>query len=197
MRHVTRRAGVVVVVATVVAAFLADLGAASAGQAVPVIRIESTESPAVFSNACVQPIEKTLTSGAVVLSRAGATDEALSVGYEVVGPVEPTSGTVVFEPGSSAASIEIIPTGSNEMIDITLLDAESYDLGDPSSATIAIAWSTPVCVDPSTTLGPTVPELPRTGAHGAAGPLSRVAVGLVSIGTLVLVAARRRREVES
>lgn len=169
--------------ATLLATCVVGGPAVAAQEPLPTVRIDSTESPQVFTNACVEPFEVEIFPGSVVLSRTGDADASLSVTYEITGPVAPTSGVAVFDAGQATATIELVPeesAGPRETIEVALAGGDDYQLGDPSSASIEVAFATTTCVvttitTVTTVVTTTVAPPPQVGSTGTAPATSVLA----------------------
>ncbi len=114
----------------------------------PLLLIEATERPSLIRG-CT-PAEVLTNSGSFTLSRTGPTTETLTVAYTVVGQVAPTGGSATFMVGEALVTVPLDPLPDATVLHITveLIDAEDYDLGDPSTATIYGAIAVPICSPP-------------------------------------------------
>ncbi len=81
-----------------------------------------------------------VSTGSVTFSRTGATDDALSVGYDVTGPVVTPHGTATFAAGSPTVTIAVTPTVHAQLPDIEVsVDAgDGYDVGDPATIKLEV-----------------------------------------------------------
>ena len=122
-------------------------GSALAQSPVPSVRVWTTSNPSVASFTCSQPATVSRTPGYVVLERTGDLSQHLTVRFQVSGPVRSTPPIAVFRAGSALTSIALVPLpdAGSATLQFSLEDAADYDLGDPSSAEVGIAFATNGC----------------------------------------------------
>jgi hypothetical protein len=122
--------------ATIVAIAPVDAGVPP----LPVVLIEST-SPVVISYACGQ-IDPSTEPGEVLVSRTGDVAAGLTITYEITGTVLEGPGTVDFALGEDLASIPVYRSNADHgPIELTLVDGDDYDLGDPVSTAVEVDGS--------------------------------------------------------
>jgi hypothetical protein len=135
------------------------MGSVGAQEPLPVVRVQSSESHA-FTFGCTDAPPLTH-PGSVVLARTGDTTSALTVTYDLTGPVEPTAESVEVPAGEATVAIELVPLpdGDTGPIELVLLDGGEYDLGDPDSATLFPSIATPICAPPGSPESPEPPTV--------------------------------------
>jgi hypothetical protein len=114
------------------------LAAPSAAQEppdVPVVRVASV-SPVIVSYPC-GAIDPDVTWGEVVLARTGDLSEGLAVTAEVTTDAVVSPSGAVFGSMEATTSIGVGGFGG-ELIEVTLLDGDTYDLGEPSTVTVPV-----------------------------------------------------------
>lgn len=126
----------------------------------PFVLIEATEAPSL-TRGCT-PDQVNPRPGSFTFSRTGPTTEALTVTYTVVGQVAPTTGSATFEIGEALVTVPLDPLPDAIALTITveLLDAQEYDLGDPSTVTIYGSMAVPICSPPEPPESPEPPKPP-------------------------------------
>ncbi len=111
------------------------------GQSLPVVSVQATDANAG---------EAGPDTGAMTVSRTGATTTALTVSYSVSGSATPgtdyaaLSGTLMIPAGATSAGITITPIDDNqaepdETIILALSPGAGYTLGSPTQATVVIS----------------------------------------------------------
>ena len=181
---------VCVLVASTVGLLLSS-ALAAAQEPPPTVRIELAADPQTFANYCVDPPEMTHTPGSVELVRTGDASESLDVQYEVSGPEGESTGSVIFEAGSPTVVVDVAGQQPPGEIEWSLVEDEAYDLGEPSSVTLRVAFATTTCLAPSTTTS-TLVDLPRTGSDRSTASLLFASVLSILLGAaLVLLVGRR------
>jgi len=179
-----RLAGALGILATTVA-FLITAQPASA-QEVPTVRIAGTTSMSETQQCFTEP---TFTPGSFTLERSNATG-TLEVTFHISGgPTDlnsdPTGGaehTATFASGQTQVAVTVHPALGGGQATVSVVDGSAYNLGSPSTATIAKS------VTPAQCTQSTRPRnLARTGA-----PSSRFGLVLIGLGMIVIGMAMKR-----
>ncbi len=111
------------------------------GQGLPAVSVQATDASAA---------EAGPDTGAITVSRTGATTTALTVSYSVSGSATPgadyaaLSGTLIIPAGATSAGITITPIDDSqvepdETIILALSPGAGYTLGSPTQATVVIS----------------------------------------------------------
>jgi LPXTG-motif cell wall-anchored protein len=186
---VTRR-GRSLAFAAVIASSVLCTTPASAQEA-PLVRVSATTSASVTEQCFTEP---TTSPGSFTLER-DSTAGALTVTYHVSGgPTDLNSdetagadGTVDFADGAATVTVTVYPAiSAGPSATVQVLDGTGYAPGDPASGTIEIVHFATTCLATSDTL-------PRTGSSSITGPLAVTGIAMVALGSLLLVAASRRK----
>jgi hypothetical protein len=181
-------------------AFIATTDVAHA-QVPPTVRIAGTTAMEETQQCFTEP---TFSPGSFTLER-NQSEGAVDVTYHISGgPTDlnsdPTAGadhTVSFADGQTQVTVTVHPALGGGAATVTVVDGLAYDLGDPSSATIAKVVHATTCpaAEESTTTTTRPRELVRTGATSSTPELAVIGVAMVAIGLTVLAMARKRSRV--
>lgn len=90
--------------------------------------------------------------GSVTFSRTGTTGAALSIPYDVSGPVSTPHGTAEFIIGSASVTIAVTPTvGGPSDIHVTIGDGVGYEVGIPATIGVEVIYDPILCLPTTTT----------------------------------------------
>jgi hypothetical protein len=186
-----RAAGVLGILATMVV-FVVTAQPASA-QEVPTVRIAGTTSMSETQQCFTEP---TFTPGSFTLARSTAT-ATLEVTFHISGgptdlnsdPAAGADHTATFASGQSEITVTVQPALGGGEATVSVVDGTAYDLGSPSTATIARSVTPAQCAQapPASTQTTRPRSLARTGS-----PSSRFGLVLIGVGMIVAGMAMKR-----
>jgi hypothetical protein len=184
-----RLAGLLGIVVTTLV-LVVTAGPASA-QALPTVRIAGTTAMSEAEQCFTEPL---FSPGSFTLERSTSTG-TLDVNFRISGgPTDlnsdPAAGAIhmaTFAAGQTQVTVTVHPALGGGQATVNLLapvDSPTYQLGDPSTATIAKTVSSPQCAEtpPSTTPSTRSQNLARTGSTSSTFGLLLIGLGLIVAG---------------
>jgi hypothetical protein len=181
-----RLAGALGIVVTTVAFVIAAQPASA--QEVPTVRIAGTTSMSETQQCFTEP---TFTPGSFTLARSSGAG-TLEVTFHISGgptdlnsdPAAGADHTATFASGQTQVTVTVHPALGGGQATVSVVDGTAYDLGSPTTATIAKSVTPAQCTQTQTTRPR---NLARTGS-----PSSRFGLVLIGFGMIVAGMAMKR-----